>query len=208
LTDAVKRELNKRGNKVRYLVIMNKGPRANHGNWRIEYPNAQVIAPEGFVSEQDIHHRLTEENCGNIAISNEFDADIDIVLVHAHPRREVAFLHKPSRTMIVGNLIFNLPAQEQYDPAEGFRKAAILSRGLTPVLSASGRALGMRMLYLWYHMATRARRRAFKASVASIDAWDFDTIIPYHGEVITDVGKEAFRTIFKGYLPSRENSSG
>jgi hypothetical protein len=39
-----------------------------------------------------------------------------------------------------------------------------------------------------------------KRDVAAVSAWDFDRIIPCHGDVIETGGKEAWNKVMKKYL--------
>jgi hypothetical protein len=43
-------------------------------------------------------------------------------------------------------------------------------------------------------------RASFAESVRRIYAWDFDRVIPCHGDVIEEGGKEVFRSVFEWFL--------
>ena len=46
-------------------------------------------------------------------------------------KKDVAWLHKPTKTLIVADLVFNLPATEQYSLSKQ-RKTGILTKKLNP----------------------------------------------------------------------------
>jgi hypothetical protein len=89
---------------------------------------------------------------------------------------EHAFFHRPSRTLIVGDFVFN------FGPETPFwtRVVATLAVGKekNPGMSRAVRAL------------TRDKA-AFRRSAEAILAWDFDRVIPGHREVIETGGKAA-----------------
>ena len=92
---------------------------------------------------------------------------------------EVDFLHVPSRTLIVADLVFNL------DPPD-FR-----SRLLLRLNGALGRPTPSRM----FRMAIRDRA-AFRASLDEVLLWDFDRVIVGHGENIAFGGRNVLRGAF------------
>jgi hypothetical protein len=90
-----------------------------------------------------------------------------IVIRGAPQMNEVAFLHRPSRTLIVTDLVFNVRQPEN------------LVTGL--VLRMMGTHKRLRQSRLWHrYMKDRAQVRQ---SVERVLAWDFDRVVPGHGEV-------------------------
>jgi hypothetical protein len=92
---------------------------------------------------------------------------------------EVVFLHAPSRTLIVADLMFNL------DPPD-FR-----SRLLLRLNGALGRPTPSRM----FRMAIR-ERAAFRESLDEVLLWDFERVIVGHGENIAFGGRSVLREAF------------
>jgi hypothetical protein len=95
---------------------------------------------------------------------------------------EVVFYHRPSRTLIVADLLFNLQADQ----------------------NTWGRLM-MRMIGI-YKCTGASRlfrsfikdRSAFRASLDRIlQEWDFDRIVMGHGEVIETGGKEVLRKAYE-----------
>ncbi|KAL1857069.1 hypothetical protein VTK73DRAFT_8111 [Phialemonium thermophilum] len=209
------------GGKVRYLVALDIEHHIFLSEWAQEYPEAKLIGPEGLPEKrlkaagQDpkigrepfaVVFRAAQKR--EIRISEEFDRDFDYEYVETHPNRELVFYYRPDRVLIEADLMFNLPATEQYSrvPAEQ-KKEGFLSRlfaGLqTP---GEGDPKGMKRL-LWYGISG-AKRDAFNESVRRIDSWDFATLIPCHGDTLEGNGKEVFERVFEWHLKGRKAGGG
>lgn len=95
---------------------------------------------------------------------------------------EVVFLHRPSRSLIVADLVFNIT------DAEGFGPWLIFS------LFGTYQRFGVSRLFL----KAATDRAAMTASMSRIVALDFDHLVPSHGAVARDTGRtqlvEALRT--------------
>jgi len=90
---------------------------------------------------------------------------------------EWALFHPASRTLVVADLLFNLPH------ARGWTRWALRWLAGIRQYPAIDRP---------FRLAIRDRA-AFAASLGSILAWDFDRIIVAHGEVIPTGGREVLR---------------
>lgn len=98
---------------------------------------------------------------------------------------EVDFYHPASGTLIVTDLLFNIP-QEQATPATRFWSAVW---GIAGGVSAS-RSF---RLFAW-------DRKSVRESVERIDAWEFDRILLSHGDIVERDAKNAFERAFAGLL--------
>jgi hypothetical protein len=121
--------------------------------------------------------------------------------VDAHPNRELVFFHCPSRTLVQADLLFNLPATEQYSRAGGGAETGWATRRAVGLMGTAGEAMGQRRV-LWYGFSARDRVR-FDASVRRINSWGFENIIPCHGDVMLGDGKEVFEKVMKWHLQSK-----
>ena len=81
--------------------------------------------------------------------------------------------------------------------------AGIFTRLFTGVFNAHGRAMAQRR-FLWY-VASSGDRKSFAESVRRIDGWDFDRIVPCHGDVVETGGKGVFRTVMEWHLASKSS---
>ncbi len=92
---------------------------------------------------------------------------------------EVVVLHRPSRTLIVSDLVFNLPPTSPWLT----RFAMWLMRGYPGPRVTLLEKWGM-------------KREAARADLTTILEQDFDRVIMAHGDIIESGGKEALRNAF------------
>jgi len=180
------------------------------GPWHQEYPEAKVIGPQGLPEKrahqknEDVpfSHVFTPENCKDMKIDPDFDADFEYEYVWGHKSRELVFNYKPEKTLIEADLMFNLPATEQYSRAGKDGSSAILTKIFNSINTTSGSAVWQKR-FIWYATSSEDRP-AFNRSMARIEKWDFDRIIPTHGDVIETDGKSIFRKIFEWHLQANQ----
>lgn len=142
-------------------------------------------------------HVFTPSNKRDFKISPEFDAEFDYEYVNSHQNKELVFLHKPSRTMIEADVIFNLPATEQFSRTGVNANSGILTKLFGSIMNTKGNAIWQQR-FLWY-AAGANDRKGFAESVAMMKKWDFDRIIPCHGDVIETGGKGLFNKVTQWY---------
>lgn len=92
------------------------------GPWYQKYPKAKVLGVEGLPEKrakqknEDVPFAtiFCAKNKESTKVDEEFDASFDYEYVEGHANKELVFNFKPDKTLIEGDLIFNLPATEQY----------------------------------------------------------------------------------------------
>jgi len=89
-------------------------------------------------------------------------------------------LHRPSRTLVVTDLVFNFSAK-----APLFTRVAMSAMGGYPGCACT---LLERM---------NMKRAVGRREIAAILEWDFDRVVMAHGEVLDSGGKEALRGAFR-----------
>lgn len=212
MTDDVKAKLAELGGTVKYIVATDFEHHIFITEWHKVYPDAKIIGPEGL-PEKRASQTATDPKIGNeefavvfkaenkldIKIDDEFDQDFEYEYVDSHANKELVFVYKPDKVMIEADLMFNLPADEQYSkcPASE-KKAGFLAKMFMSMQTTEGEAKGQKRL-LWY-MLSAGSRASFNASIQRIAAWDFDTLIPCHGETIVGDGKQVFEKVFAWHL--------
>ncbi len=139
---------------------------------RAAFPEAVFLGPEGF-SKVTGFPTVTL-----LPAPGEWAGEIDVLKVEGIPSvEEHVFLHRPSRTLIVADLLF------VRDPATSwwtrFVVGLVAGRKDGPGIS---RAL---------RMATKDKA-AFRRSLGTIGQWDFDRIIVGHGATVATDGKKHF----------------
>lgn len=109
----------------------------------------------------------------------EWVGEIQAVRMRGAPKlEEHVFLHVPSRTLIVADLVFNFSEQER-----GWE------RFFHRHIAGFKRYPGMSRIFKW----CVSDRIAFRESVSEILQLDFDRIIPGHGRIIASGGKQELR---------------
>lgn len=93
---------------------------------------------------------------------------------------EVALLHRPSGTLLVADLLFNIPAT-----APWLTRAAMTCAGGYPGCSTTILERGL------------MRRKAARREIAEIADWSFDRIVLGHGAVVEQGGKQAFLDAYR-----------
>ncbi|KAI0251955.1 hypothetical protein BJV78DRAFT_1125449, partial [Lactifluus subvellereus] len=158
------------------------------------YPNAQLLTVEEVVEKKK------DENLnwhGYWSDSNRepvfgFEDEIKSCYFSGFRNKDVAFLHAPSKTLIVADLIFNLPATEQYSSSR-------FGSGL-PLLSRFSRLNPYTGLHHGLTKALGVNIAAMRRDVKTVASWDFNRIIPCHGDVIEVDGHKAWRAAYQMYL--------
>ncbi|KAF4589602.1 nuclear protein Qri2/Nse4 [Ophiocordyceps camponoti-floridani] len=214
LTEDTKAKVSDLGGQVGYIVALDFEHHIFVSEWAKQYPAAKIIGPEGLedkrrgqrddpkIGDEKFDILFTKENKRELGISREFDADFDFEYVDGHANLELVFFYKPDRVLIEADLMFNLPATEQYSkaPHEDRKLAELADSLFQAVQSTEGDAKWMKR-FNWY-LASKDRDSLNK-SIQLIDSWDFTTLIPCHGDVLEGNGKEVFRKVFKWHLEAK-----
>lgn len=213
LTEATKAKVAELGGDVRYLVALDFEHHIFLSEWAKQYPNAELIGPEGL---QEKREKQNDERIGkekfavvfkkdtkhSIKISDEFDADFDYEYVDGHANKELVFNYKPEKVLIQADLMFNLPAIEQYSKVPESEKknaSGIADKIFNGLQNTEGEAKWIKR-FNWYLGAKD--RSSFNKSINVIKTWDFTTMIPCHGETIQGNAKATFLKVFDWHLVS------
>jgi len=141
------------------------------------FPEAQFLAPEGFEKRVDF-------SCAPLMPPPpEWGQELRVLPIRGAPRfSEHVFLHQPSRTLIVADLVFNLERPrsrwEQLVVRAGFGRRA------NPGFSRR------------FKLAIRDRT-AFEESLQEVLSWDFDRVIVGHGELLRKNAKRRVEELFR-----------
>jgi len=211
LTTDVKSKLKEMGGNVKYLIAPDMEHHIQLGPWHKEFPNALIIGPEGLAEKRDKQGDdkvpfaviLTEESRKTgIKISDEFDAEFDVEYFATHANKEIALNKRDEKTLIQADLFFNLGkvgAKEQFSKSgQDPRSGGFLSNLFLDIQSLDGDAMSQQR-FLW-HLASRSNRAAFSESAKNVDKWDFDRVIPCHGDVIETGGKAQYEKVMRWFL--------
>lgn len=115
---------------------------------------------------------------------NPFGNDIKVLPLQSFPfSNEVVVLHRPTRTLVVTDLVFNMPPTSPWS-TRAFLRASCGYPGCNTTLLE-------RML-----MRRAIARREFE----EILSWDFERIVMSHGDVVEEDGKAVLENAFRWLL--------
>lgn len=201
-------KVSEKGNDLKYIIAPDTEHHLFITDWADAYPQARVVGPSGL-PEKRAHAGKparfdTVLGPDAMSVGPDFDRDIECEYVGAHPSHEIVLLHKPDRTLIVADYMFDAPPREQYSRTGEAPNAGILSKVFQMFLSAQGTALAQRRMQ-WYALS-RGDRDGYAKSARRVAGWDFDRIIPCHGDVIEGNGKSMFKKVFGWHLTGKVDS--
>ncbi len=211
---------------VRYLVAPDLEHHIFLSEWAKAYPAARIIGPEGLpekrAASKGANPKVAVDDAFFAVIADkrpqplrepqsiapDFDADFGLVYFDMHANKEIVLLYRRDKVLIEADLFFNLPALEQYarvDPATrrgGVEHPNLLNRAFQAVFCAEGHNLQWSQRFQYY-LASRSDRPRFNEGLRVIDSWDFDTVIPCHGELIEKTAKATFRKLYAWHLETK-----
>lgn len=137
------------------------------------YPEARIFAPPGLELKRkdlQISHSLAESD------RDEWNGEILYQRLMGSTVNETAFLHFQSRSLIVGDLVFNLR------PHNLWEKVVYSLNGVSNRLAISR-----------LFRTTIRDETAFKDSLRRILGWNFDQIALCHGDVVRAKGRQLLK---------------
>ncbi len=148
------------------------------GAWHARFPAARVWGAPGLQRKRADLAAAGLASLGSPApdLPAVWRATLDAIHIDGAPElNETVFLHRPSRTLLVTDLVFNI-----VNPP-GWSAAFFLS------LTGTRGRLAQSRLWRWRYARDRA---ATAASIERVLGWDFDRLVPAHGAVL-DTGAKA-----------------
>ncbi|KAF9644252.1 hypothetical protein BDM02DRAFT_3122223 [Thelephora ganbajun] len=175
---------------VKYILAADADHHYFLTEWKKNYPEAKMIGVETLPEKKkgeywkfdEIYKPGSENKFG-------FEADIEAVYFSGFSKKDVAWFHKASKTLIVADLIFNLPANEQYSKSKQ-RKTGFLTKKLNPYAEFHKK-------FIWGESKDKA---AMARDAKTVYGWDFERIIPCHGDTIETKAKEAWASVYTKFL--------
>lgn len=164
---------------VRHIVAPNTMHDTYLEGWFAAYPQARFYGPKGM-SKTRPDLRFTDTLAD--AAPTEWSGMFDLYRIRGMPRlNEVAFLHRPSRTLILTDLVFNICDKDM----------PFLSRVLLQLNDCYCKLGPSRLL-----KSTIKDRDAVRESLDRIFEWDFDRVIVSHGDNLAAGGNAKLRAAF------------
>ena len=144
---------------------------------RAVFPDATYLVPETFP------HRDRLRATTLSAAPAEWAGEVELRRIDGMPNvQEHAIFHRASRTLVVGDLLFNFP-----------QDASWWTKFAARWLLRLDRLVGMSLVF----RSMIRDRHAFHRSMADIFAWDFDRAVVGHGSVVESNAKELLRSVVK-----------
>lgn len=188
-----------------HLIVPDAEHTLGAKSWKEKHPNLKIIAMDPTIGGVKVDHVFSVKEGGRVVAQKElhelgFDATIannfEFVFLPDHGNRELVTFHKSSKTVFEADLLFNLQAPlEQFSPETGFAKGfnphggwSFLTRYMNPYSKVG--------VFLQNRIANPAKSAP---GLKAINSWDFTTIVPCHGNVLTE-GKKAFKAVFGASL--------
>lgn len=141
------------------------------------YPDLPYLVPEGFPLAGKLKTHPLEE------VPSEWKGELKVIKIDGMPSiNEHAFYHPESKTLVIADLLFNLP-----DSVGAF------TLGFLGLISGIKKHPGNSRMF---RLAIK-NREAFERSLQRLLALDFEQIIVAHGEPITDDAKETLARVFR-----------
>lgn len=153
---------------VEYLLAPNRNHHRFVGPWLARFAGARLYGAPGLPAKRpDL--KFTGVLGQETAPPAPWSSVLDQTMIEGAPGlSETVFFHRPSRSLLVTDLLFNI-----------VRPANLLTKLILSMTGTRGR---LAMSRLWRRYTKD--RRALKASVERVLSWDFDRLLPAHGEIL------------------------
>ncbi|CCM05095.1 uncharacterized protein FIBRA_07302 [Fibroporia radiculosa] len=204
LTDETKQKLQEIG-PVKWIIGADAVHHLHLGAFKKQYPDAKLIVVKEAMDKKAKEDLVFHGAWGADPLDTKYGFEDDLPLrarsntgnfavfyvgfFSGFKNKDVAFYHPNSKSLIEADLLFNLPPTEQYSNTDSSGKWPFSST-LNP--------------YSWFHKrftwSLGEDKEAMKRDVRTVAGWDFERIIPCHGDVIEKDGNAAWREAYKWYL--------
>ncbi|KAJ7033149.1 hypothetical protein C8F04DRAFT_631126 [Mycena alexandri] len=155
------------------------------------YPNAKVIGVEALVAKKEAEGWKLDGAYGADAPDTKygFEEEISACYFSGFANKDVAWFHIASKTLIVADLLFNLPGTEQYSKSKSSSKVPLFSK-LDPWGSVHKH-------FVWGQGKDKA---AMTRDAKTVLGWAPERAIMCHGDVIETGATEAWASAYSKYL--------
>ena len=193
LSASVRRKLDDINGQVKYIIAPDLEHHLYVGEWKQLYPNASVIGVEGLDKKRkDVHFDYIFSKNNAKALPKDFTDEFDTAYFDGFVSKDLVLYHKVTKSLMVADLLWNLPAHEQYSNA-----SSKPTGGLTALFNSLNWRNTTHKRFLWY-LAGKDRDR-MRRDAKLVASWNIETIIPCHGDIIAEGGK-AWREAYAWYL--------
>ncbi|KAF9480963.1 hypothetical protein BDN70DRAFT_876978 [Pholiota conissans] len=177
---------------VKYIVGADAVHNLFLSDFKKQYPEAKLIVPADAIPRIDDKELKFDGVWGRDppATKYGFEDEIDWCYFSGFKNKDIAFLHKPSKSLIEADLLMNLVSiKEQY--ANTKKPSNFLGLGSFGPHSW----IHARLIWSLGKNVEEMRRDA-----KTVSGWDFQRIIPCHGDVIETDAKKAWNDVYRHFL--------
>jgi len=177
--DQTRKEIDSLGT-VTYIVSPNTDHHFFLAAFKEVYPNAKLVGPAALAEKRKdlkFDALIGEDASGSLG----YEEDIQTIHFSGTALSDTAFYHAKSKTLVVGDLIYNLPNTESMPEYRASLWKSLSPGGLAHTKLISGAAKD---------------RTSVQTDVKTVAALDFDRIIPLHGDIIETGGLEKWRIAY------------
>jgi len=170
-------------NAVHYLYL---------GDFKKAYPNAKLYAPVEATQVPETKGLTFDGSWGKDSAGTVYPFEDEIKALHfaGFKNKDVVFYHLESKVLLEADLIFNLPATEQYSKTKMSGKFPIIG-SISPSSWLQQKSVG----------GLGVDKEVMRRDAKTVAGWDINKIIPCHGDVIEQNGSEAWKKGLKQFLP-------
>jgi hypothetical protein len=168
---------------VRHLVAPSRYHHLWVHAWQEAFPEARLYGAPGLdAKRRDLRF---DETLGKGPAPSAWGGDFELLVFRGLPVfQEVEILHRPTRTLIVCDLVFHI--------RDG-RGLARLTFRLNDMWRRLGPSRLLRIMLRW-------NARVAREDLGRLLAWDFDRLVMAHGELVESGGKRALREAYRFLL--------
>ncbi|KAF7430455.1 hypothetical protein PC9H_006162 [Pleurotus ostreatus] len=195
LNEPTKAKLDELG-PVKYIVSADAVHYLFLSEFKKAYPDAKLYAPKAAIercNDKTLKFDGVWGGSDSDGKTFEFENEARNFIQHCYfsgfKNRDVAFFHADSKVMVEADLLFNLPATEQYSKST--------SSGYVPSWGQINPWNWMHPKLVWQ---LGENKEEMKRDARTVAGWNFEKIIPCHGDVIENDGNKAWREAYKAFL--------
>ena len=178
LDDEIRAMLDRIG-PVRHVVAPNRFHHLYAAEYPRTYPEAKLYAAPGLETKRrDLHFDAMLSDEAPAAWRGQID---QLVFRGFSPLNEIVFFHRPSRTVLFTDLLFNVTHTDST---------------LTRVALTLDGGFGGPAVARTFRLMMRMRAQTVRDSVARILKWDFDRIILAHGDIVESGAKTVLQDAY------------
>lgn len=182
------------GGRVRLIIAPDLAHYLSVSAWSRAFPEAKCIGVEGHAAKcPDVKWDLlfsASTDAAAVARRYGVEGQLAFRYFHGFKGRDLVTFHAASRSIVEADLVFNLPAREQY--------GGVAPTGLGGWMNVLRKDSVWSRRILW--ALGKGDRGDMARGAADVLKWGFENIVPCHGDLVLGDGKQVWAWVFERYL--------